>query len=552
MPEREPGSAPKPRPPADHWDGPMKDVFARQPEAVAPEVAEITAVPVEAPQPELAAAVVDVEAETPPATEPVLTVEAPVTTLVVETPVVEAPAVTAATLGEFGGIEDLEAQFAAPSAEKEVVEQETSESPEAIIPTTPKRSETSHHEYHSQRPAVGIYRSGTSFKRTAGTPQGGKFASKAEYEEQIGANDPTRATKHYDEVTGLNETQAEISERPSYETMKVDQLVSEYAKADVLGDKFVTDEIFKIYETKFMEEVTRPGTTMTEEDYNAALEQFSTLTAIAVEQENLAAKYEKAKDSKVINFYESSVEEDAKEPSVGDKLKGFWKKGVESAKKLFRPGVLTEMWVVADQKLKDGAAWALNYGVDPEADDADEVERKRKRNRRYLTAGAAAVTVAALGVSFGMGFAAGSGGDHEAAAEALGPNGFTGGQMGGEDVLSAQDQSIADALTPNQASDFLQNPSAESVPDAPVPTLEEIPPVPEPAPIPEGYNISSGEGGEQLFNTLNIDTQKWYSNQESFLANFPNDFYRMPGGGVGISHQGMLSEPARNAIEALR
>lgn len=68
----------------------------------------------------------------------------------------------------------------------------------------------------------------------------------------------------------------------------------------------------------------------------------------------------------------------------------------------------------------------------------------------------------------------------------------------------------------------------------------------------EAFNIPAGGGGEQLFSDLKIDTNKWYANENTLLANFPNDFYRMESGHVGISRPGFLSQGAQDAINALK
>lgn len=90
------------------------------------------------------------------------------------------------------------------------------------------------------------------------------------------------------------------------------------------------------------------------------------------------------------------------------------------------------------------------------------------------------------------------------------------------------------------------NPSSEASLDSPdLVAAESIVPN-------EAFNITDGGGGEQLFNDLGIDTAKWYANENSLLANFPNDFYRMDSGHVGIAQPGYLSQGAQDAINALK
>lgn len=61
-------------------------------------------------------------------------------------------------------------------------------------------------------------------------------------------------------------------------------------------------------------------------------------------------------------------------------------------------------------------------------------------------------------------------------------------------------------------------------------------------------NIHAGEGGHELAHNLG-KTNEWWNNHASTLAkNFPSDFYRVRGGGVGIAHVGSLSEAAQRYL----
>lgn len=86
------------------------------------------------------------------------------------------------------------------------------------------------------------------------------------------------------------------------------------------------------------------------------------------------------------------------------------------------------------------------------------------------------------------------------------------------------------------------------------PVEAEVPPAqaPEAAIPPEVFTIPSGGGGEQLFNTAGIDPSVWYNNEAALLAQFPNDFYQMSDGHVGIAHPGPLSQGAQDYIQNLR
>jgi hypothetical protein len=448
-----------------------------------------------------------------------------------ETPVgAEAAAETAA----------LEAAFAAPAS---------AEAPEAPEAVAPKRGELSHHDYHVQRPADGsIYRTSKTIQRASGGSEpAGRLKNDDsvvdEYDRQNGVDDPSRAQKHYDEVMGTNEAAPETPERPSYETMDIYQLALASAKAEMVGDKFVTDDIRNVYTTAMEEAYTKPGSTISYEEHEEALARFDRLADAAIE-------HEKARDPEHHALVDAAVERANKEPSIGDKLKGLWKKGVESTKKLFRPEFWGERFTAATNKLHEASTWALNLGVN-ETDSDEEADKKRKRNRVLFIAGGAALAVAAVaGASYGIGFAVGSSGEHHAATEAL-TNGGTGGGHGAAagDVLSAHDQAVADALTPKHGTDALNNlspPNAVDSQGTAAHSAAEAFSIHDP-----GFNVTHGEGGFQLFNKLHIDLSKWDANKATLLNKFPDNFYSMDGGQVGIEDV-PLSDAAKEFINTLR
>jgi hypothetical protein len=565
MSEREPGSGPKPKPPKQEWEAALERLqkaYEPQP-GVADVETPLAKVHTEQMQPELDSKV--------NAVEDIAVEEAPGAPVIVEAAVL-APAPVETTPAAPVEVSDadmaaLEASFAAPAAvEPGVLESQQAEKPAihfvdkrnaesqawskesrkaadvktAEVPAQdavatdaevtpneiaevaiPKRGEHTHHDYHAQRPADGsIYRAGKTYQRASGgaEPTGFVKNGQEEYVLQNGAHDSNRAQKHYDEVMGTNEVAPATPERPSYETMDTDQLIFAYAKAEMIGDKHVTDDIRDVYTTAMEEAYTKPGSPITLEEHEEALARFDRMADAAIE-------YEKAKDPEHSALVDAAVERANREPSVGEKLKKFWNKSKEFAKGFYRPGLFTEMWVRADQKLKDGKSWALNYGIKPEDDD-NEIERKRKRNRRFIVAGAAALGVAALGGSFALGFAAGSGGHHVAEAVNAG---------GGGNRLSAHDQAIANALTPHgapavggqldqhrQIADIAQN-------AAPAPSVETFS-ITDP-----GFNVRPDEGGQELFRNLHIDPAKWNQVKDDLLSKFgPHDVYDMGNGRVGL------------------
>ncbi|OYX42547.1 hypothetical protein B7Y94_03170 [Candidatus Saccharibacteria bacterium 32-49-12] len=66
----------------------------------------------------------------------------------------------------------------------------------------------------------------------------------------------------------------------------------------------------------------------------------------------------------------------------------------------------------------------------------------------------------------------------------------------------------------------------------------------------EAFNIPEGGGGEALFEKLGLDGANWYKIENELLDTFPNDFYRMENGHVGIARPGLLPQEVRDFIEA--
>jgi hypothetical protein len=229
-----------------------------------------------------------------------------------------------------------------------------------------------------------------------------------------------------------------------------------------------------------------------------------------------------------------------KEP-LGDRLKKWWGKAKEIVEEKLTFEYLGAMWTNLQNE-------TINRGVDP-FESFDEQERKRKRNRTVIILGGAGLLVASyiLNNHDQIAHTLFSGGDVAGALPTPGASGGNG--------LSPHDQSVAEALSGrNHTADALQQvPSSnridaqEAAAAAPPPAVE----APSAADM-AAFNVGNGEGGLELFNNLNIDPAKWAGNANDLLAKFPQDFYQMASGGVGIAHQGLLSPEARNAIEALR
>lgn len=439
----------------------------------------------------------------------------------------------------------------------------------------------SHDSYHAQRPSDGVIREGDTFRNA----ESGKFASPDDYSAQNGSTNE-QPLDYYDKVNGVTENIEYIA--PDYENMNVPQLALATAKAEMIGDKAEVDDIKAIVEHLLMEAATHPDSDMTDKDYNDEIARFNHLVELAkakvlnkTDGESVAAEATPAEpetaeagsdtkeaekatvpehkqgDKAELNGANVVIEstflgsngkiayevtkpdgttelvyadkltfpaEKTEEESATERLKLFWKKSSNFIKEKLTLGYMSAKWAVEDS--------IINRGVDPLTTSFEDVEKIRNRNRIYLVAGTAAVIVAAiilketnpLGHLFGGGDLAGS---------------VPGSGSSGSETLSAHDQNVFDSMHPDTNGVETATPVDQQLPVVDV--------APDPA-----YTIPSGEGGLELFQKLNIDTSKWGANAESFLNRFPQDFYRMNSGGIGISHQGILSQGAQDAINALR
>lgn len=193
----------------------------------------------------------------------------------------------------------------------------------------------------------------------------------------------------------------------------------------------------------------------------------------------------------------------------------------------------------------------LNIGV-TESMSNDEKEQKRKRNRTIALIGLGALAAGAVFVGgYATGHAAGSGGSGMAeglAGDELASLGSPGDTSGAEadtlsegvrDILDGNDSVAEAVIDPIQAPDVIDESSPETVS-----YVSEY--------MPDVYNIPRGMGGEELFSNMGINPAEWYSYEDDLLQKFPQDFYRMDSGHVGIAHTGMLSQEAQDYLNNLR
>lgn len=174
----------------------------------------------------------------------------------------------------------------------------------------------------------------------------------------------------------------------------------------------------------------------------------------------------------------------------------------------------------------------LHVGVKEGMTD-EEIEKKMKRNRIAAIAGVSLLAAGAVaGIAYGIGHAIN-------ANEATGGDIPTGGPKGGNGGESSMSQEMRDLLGQTEADAAAEAAAQQAAEHA--------------AQLGEVFNnIPSGMGGEQLMNAIQIDPSQWYANENTWLAQFPNDLYRMDDGHVGLAHSGQLSQGFQDALKSLK
>lgn len=223
-------------------------------------------------------------------------------------------------------------------------------------------------------------------------------------------------------------------------------------------------------------------------------------------------------------------EPEAEKLSRWERTKNWFAKEKANYQKYGGKAYWGEKWTQSIRGFKDHV---LDYGVDDDMTE-EEKEHTRKRNRVILLVGVGAIAATSIGLAIAHA---------NAVHHVAGGVGSTGGHEG---------------TVPDVGGAGAPRPSAETgVKDLPFnagsPGVETVPSGAEASAIsPEAFNIPRGLGGEELFKNLGIDPSKWYNNENSLLARFPQDLYRMRDGHVGISHSGMLTQGLQDAIKSIK
>ncbi len=460
---------------------------------------------------------------------------------------------------------------------------------------TPAEGEVTYEQYLGQRPAEGVIRDGDGFRHA----QSGNFASREQYEAQLSQ------VKAADSARENNELENEgMYEVPQYDEMTLSELAQAVNDAQYLGDRAAVEQAREEAQERFTMEIVNEGDD--DESSEAAQERFDKMMHRfdALVESTVTYNGEKVvkgdafegpggkkvfevvdADGKMHLVYEGELTDTApvekvpveapvlvQEPAVEapalvepapvdgevhletttdedgkqvtrvsvlppkdtpvettaqvDKVEDVQEKGdtkqasrVERVKELFnKKGGLREMlgmkyWEKRWHNRQKQRDQVLDHDV-VETDTPEKAEAKRKRGRYILLAGAAAVAALAAGTLVG-------------------------------NVVKSHDAQEAEPTGVLQTPHFTEST---------VPVEAEVPPVeaPEVAIPPEVFNIPSGGGGEELFETAGIDPRVWYNNEATLLAQFPNDFYLMNDGHVGIAHPGMLSQGAQDYIQSLK
>lgn len=218
---------------------------------------------------------------------------------------------------------------------------------------------------------------------------------------------------------------------------------------------------------------------------------------------------------------------------IAEAERSWWQNQKSRLKGMFRMDKWATMWAHAAGNIREGI---LNIGVRQDMLD-EEKERKRKRNRNLIVGGTlvlvaftAAKNVGAFDWLDGIDVSA-SPLDHDPATS---DGTETTSDVGKDvnDIEKTEDKSHDNE--PNKETDEDGQSRAELRQER------------------EDYTVETGSGGEQLFQQLGIDPQEWYQYEDQLLNRFPDEFYRMDGGHVGINNPGVLPAEVRDYINRIR
>lgn len=459
----------------------------------------------------------------------------------------------------------------------------------------PNEGEDTYQTYLDQRPTDGVIRDGESFRSTIN----GKFSSAEAHRTQNGT-----AQEHYDTLGGiLNE---HIETPPDLDTLGFAQLAREQSKAEALGDRYTVEQISAAAEHSIMEFATRPGSTWTDEQYQAELVRYNELvgrfSARNVDSDPVVAIAEPS----VVNAAPYLSGEDifqrrqADEAALSESPPTDPEVAVSDAPEV--AGV-TDPEVVNDPENEINKNTVLHLNgepvfferkfADPDGNDIYEVMNADGKlvlvRQDDLTIGELEVRGEVVEKKSARERAKAWWGDKK---DVLFSPAYWGARWTNGPAHWLHSRGVTEDMTPEQVDtqrnknrrnnilgvaaiavgvvgvtilgvaihDSLGQPNVDPsiVHDHPIseatPIATELIPTPGPEVVTSdpNFNVPSGGGGIEMFSKLGINEATWYSNDDTLLKQFPGDFYSMGSGSVGIAHPGFLSEVAQDYINTLR
>lgn len=219
-------------------------------------------------------------------------------------------------------------------------------------------------------------------------------------------------------------------------------------------------------------------------------------------------------------------EKSEREASALEKLKGWFKKERKAFQTYGGSAYWGHKWDRAKAGFKDKV---LDFGVTEEMED-DEKDRLRKRNRVAVIAGGSLLAVGAIYM-----FSQAISGDEASSVNEL--SGSSGAGGGGAESGSGVQEAMSDELK-----GVLNHENATGAGTEIGSGDLYLEPV----------TIERGMGGEELFQNMGLDKADWYTYQNDLLKKFPDDFYRMTDGHVGLMYAGDLPTDVQQYIESLK
>jgi hypothetical protein len=171
---------------------------------------------------------------------------------------------------------------------------------------------------------------------------------------------------------------------------------------------------------------------------------------------------------------------------------------------------------------------------------ADERQEQRSKNRRNNRLGGAAIIAGGAAVA-GLSIWAGVSIHEHVSGAASAPLPETGVGVDSAQPHLGVDSQAAQEAAAQAAAEAAAQAQAQAHAEALAQAIQN-----------PAYEIPSGGGGIELFESLRLNKDIWDAHAGELVSRFPTEFYRTESGGVGIMNPGWLSEDARRFIEGLK